>query len=61
DIPRLDCCVGWCSKSSRTTSPLRFLRSIRLALKPLMTLFSATHGEADTHSSKSILILGLMN
>jgi hypothetical protein len=34
-----DCCVGWCSKSSRTPCTLRFVFSIRLALRPLTTLF----------------------
>jgi len=35
---RPDCCVAGCSKSSCTSSTLRFLRSLRLALEPFATL-----------------------
>jgi hypothetical protein len=36
-VARVDCFVGWCSKSSCTACTFRFLRSIRLALNPLTT------------------------
>ena len=38
-VPRVNCCVGRCSKSSCTSCTLRFLRSVRLALDSLTTLF----------------------
>ncbi len=37
-IPRFNCFVERCSKSSCTLCTLRFLRSVRLALEPLMTI-----------------------
>ncbi len=37
-IPRFNCIVERCSKSSCTLCTLRFLRSVRLALEPLMTI-----------------------
>ena len=37
-IPRLNCFVERCSKSSCTLCTLRFLRSVRLALKSLITI-----------------------
>ena len=37
-IPRFNCFVERCSKSSCTLCTLRFLRSVRLALESLMTI-----------------------
>ena len=37
-ITQFNCVVERCSKSSCTPCTLRFLRSVRLALEPLMTI-----------------------
>ncbi len=39
-VARPDSCVGRCSKSSCTACTLRFLRCVRLALRPFTTLHS---------------------
>ncbi|MGB8247329.1 MAG: hypothetical protein WCE98_04875, partial [Chlorobium sp.] len=48
-------CVGWCSKSSRTSCTLRFLRSIRLAVEPLTTT------ERAVHADECLFTLALLN